>query len=192
MQPTFFKTATAFRRWLVRHHADTPELVIGFYKKGSGQGGITYPEALDEALCFGWIDGVRRGRDDVSYTIRFTPRKPRSRWSAVNVRHAKRLIEAGRMQPAGMAAFEKREGDRAGYSYEERPTTFAPAYAKQFRAAKGAWRFFQAQPPGYRRTATFWVMSAKREPTRARRLASLIACSARGERIPMLAPPSHP
>jgi len=192
MQPTFFKSATAFRRWLERHHADTAELLVGVYKKDSGKGDITYAEALDEALCVGGIDGVRRSRGEVSYTIRFTPRKRRSRWSAVNVRHARRLIEAGRMQPAGTAAFEAREGDKAGYSYEERPSTFAPAYAKQFRAAKGAWKFFQAQPPGYRRTATFWAMSAKRAETRERRLASLITCSAKRERIQTLAPPSRP
>lgn len=190
VQPTFFKTPAALRRWFERHHADTAELLIGFYKKDSGKGGITYPEALDEALCFGWIDGVRRRRDAVSYTIRFTPRKPRSNWSAVNVRHARRLIEEGRMQPPGMAAFEAREGDKAGYSYEERPARLSPAYTKRFRAAKRAWTFFEAQPPGYRRTVVFWVMSAKREDTRERRLASLIEWSARGERIPLLSPPT--
>lgn len=189
MQPTFFKTPATFRRWLARHHGDTAELLVGFYKKESGKGGITYSEALDEALCFGWIDGVRRSRDEVSYTIRFTPRKPRSNWSAVNVRHVTRLIAAGRMQPPGMAAYERRTADKAGYSYEERPTRLSPTLAKRFRAARQAWTFFQAQPPGYRRTATFWVMSAKREETRERRLASLIEHSGKGKRIPLLAPP---
>jgi len=188
-QPRFFKTAAAFRQWLARHHADTGELLVGFYKKDSGKGGITYPEALDEALCFGWIDGVRRSRDAESYTIRFTPRKARSNWSAVNVRHVKRLVAAGRMQPPGLAAYERREADKAGYSYEERPTRLSPALAKRFRAAKKAWAFFQAQPPGYRRTATFWVMSAKREDTRERRLTTVIQYSGEGKRIPLLTPP---
>jgi uncharacterized protein YdeI (YjbR/CyaY-like superfamily) len=189
--PRHFASAAAFREWLMRHHARDAELWVGFYKKDSGRGGITYPEALDEALCYGWIDGVRKSVNATSYTIRFTPRKPRSNWSAVNVRHARRLIEAERMRPPGLAAFEAREGDKAGYSYEERPARLPPAYAKRFRAAKTAWTFFQAQPPGYRRTATFWVMDAKREATRERRLASLITYSSNGERIPLLAPPTR-
>ncbi|MDH4045758.1 MAG: YdeI/OmpD-associated family protein [Gemmatimonadota bacterium] len=188
--PTFFASAASFRQWLARHHAGATELWVGFYKKDSGKGGITYPEALDEALCYGWIDGIRKRVNATSYTIRFTPRKATSNWSAVNVRHATRLIETRRMRSPGLAAFEAREGDKAGYSHEERPARLAPALAKRFRAAHAAWAFFQAQPPGYRRTATFWVMSAKRDETRERRLTSLIACSAKGQRIPLLAPPS--
>jgi uncharacterized protein YdeI (YjbR/CyaY-like superfamily) len=190
-RPSFFKSPAAFRTWLTRHHDGARELWLGFYKKTSGRAGITYPEALDEALCFGWIDGVRKSVDATRYTIRFTPRKSHSKWSAVNVRHVKRLSAEGRMRPAGLAAFERRGPKRAGYSFEERPQKLPPAYRKRFQARKRAWAFFQKQAPWYRRTSVFWVVSAKKEETRERRLAALIDYSAKRERIPMLTPPSR-
>lgn len=187
MPPRFFKSSRDWHSWLTRHHSRDAELWIGIYKKTSGEGGITYAQALDEALCFGWIDGVRKTLDDRSYVIRFTPRKPRSKWSAVNVRHVKRLIADGRMQPAGLEAFERRDGKRAGYSFEERPNRLPPAYAKRFRGNQPAWEHFQSRPPGYKRTAIFWVVSAKKEETRQRRLETLIAYSEKGKAIPPLA-----
>jgi uncharacterized protein YdeI (YjbR/CyaY-like superfamily) len=181
--PLFFPTPEKFRAWLQKNHDRRTELLVGFYKKGSGKPSITWPEAVDEALCFGWIDGVRRRIDDESYSIRFTPRQKRSTWSAVNVKRASELIEAGLMHPAGIAAFERRSADNSGiYSYERRKAAqLEPAQEKQFRADKSAWTYFQSQPPGYRRTAIHWVVSAKKEETRARRLATLIEESARGE-----------
>jgi uncharacterized protein YdeI (YjbR/CyaY-like superfamily) len=182
--PTFFRSPDEFRRWLEAHHGNTPELLVGFHKKASGNGGITYSEALDQALCFGWIDGVRRTIDAGSYTIRFTPRKPRSIWSLVNIRRVEVLQEQGLMAPAGLQAFAARDPKRSGiYSFESRPRDLAPEYQERFRAHPQTWDFFQAQPPGYRKTATFWVMSAKKEETRARRLARLIGDSANGERL---------
>jgi uncharacterized protein YdeI (YjbR/CyaY-like superfamily) len=189
-KPTFFRSAGEFRAWLARHHGSAAELWVGFHKKTSGRGGITYGEALDEALCVGWIDGVRKSLDATRYTIRFTPRKPRSGWSAVNIRHVNRLMAEGRMRPSGLDAFERRDPKRAGYSFEERPRRLPPALAKRFRADTHAWAFFQAQPPSYRRTALFWVLSAKKEETRERRLTTLIACSAKEARIPPLARPA--
>jgi uncharacterized protein YdeI (YjbR/CyaY-like superfamily) len=185
--PTFFATPAQFRAWLEEHHATETELLVGFYKKGSGKPSITWPESVDEALCYGWIDGVRRSLGDDAYTIRFTPRKKRSVWSNVNIRRAGELIEAGRMRPAGLAAFEARTGERSGvYSFEQKDqerVVFTEAQARQFQADPKAWEFFQAQPPWYRRTATWWVISAKKEETRAKRLATLIADSAAGRPI---------
>jgi uncharacterized protein YdeI (YjbR/CyaY-like superfamily) len=183
MQPTYFRTPAEFRRWLEKHHGDTAELLVGLHKKGSGEPSLTYPEALDEALCFGWIDGVRKSVDETRYTIRFTPRKPDSKWSAVNIRKAEALKAAGRMRPPGLAAFDGRNPAKAGYSFEERPHDLDPAYEARFRAHSKAWAHFQAQPPGYRRTAIFWVMSAKKDETRLRRLGQLIEISAQGERL---------
>ncbi|HEX8073382.1 MAG TPA: YdeI/OmpD-associated family protein [Thermoleophilaceae bacterium] len=184
-EPTFFPTPEDFRAWLEEHHADRDELIVGFWKKGSGRPSITWPESVRQALCFGWIDGVRRGLDEDSYTIRFTPRRPRSIWSAVNVKLAQELIEEGLMRPAGLAAFEARTADRtAVYSFEQRSAAKLDREAeREFRENADAWEFFQAQPPGYRRTAVWWVVSAKREQTRARRLAQLIADSAAGRRL---------
>jgi uncharacterized protein YdeI (YjbR/CyaY-like superfamily) len=187
---SFFGSPSALRTWLLRSHNRARELWLGFHKKTSGKGGLTYAEALDEALCFGWIDGVRKGVDETTYAIRFTPRKPKSKWSAVNIHHATRLKAEGRMHPAGLAAFERRDPKRAGYSFEERPRTLPPRYAKPFKARKRAWAFFQEQAPSYRRTSVFWVVSAKKEETRERRLRALIDCSAKGERIPTLLPAS--
>lgn len=185
MDPTFFATPAELRAWLEAHHASERELLVGFYKKGSGKPSITWPESVDEALCFGWIDGVRRSLGDDAYTIRFTPRNRRSFWSVVNIRRAGELIAEGRMRPAGLAAFEARTGERSGvYSFEQKDEpAFSEAQAREFQADAKAWDFFQAQPPWYRRTATWWVVSARKEETRARRLATLIADSAAGRPI---------
>ena len=157
---------------------------MGFYKKGSGKPSITWPESVDEALCFGWIDGVRRGLDDDSYTIRFTPRRPRSIWSAINIARVAVLRAQGLMQEAGLAAFAARGENRSGlYSYENRPKALDPAYDAVLRRDSAAAEFFDAQPPSYRRLAAWWVMSAKKEETRHKRLAKLIADSAAGKRI---------
>lgn len=191
MKGTYFASAAEFRQWLKQHHAQTKELIVGFYKKSCGRGGLTYQQALDEALCFGWIDGVRRSDGPDGYTGRFSPRRPRSTWSLVNVRHAERLIAAGRMHAAGLAAFAARSAARTGlYSFENRPRDLPAALARPFRARKSAWTFWRQQPPGYRRSATWWVVSARQPATRARRLAQLIADSAAGRRLGLLARPA--
>jgi uncharacterized protein YdeI (YjbR/CyaY-like superfamily) len=186
--PTFFETPDDFRAWLERHHESESELLVGFYKKGSGRPSITWPESVAEALCFGWIDGVRRGIDADSYSIRFTPRKPSSNWSKVNIDKVAELAEQGRMWPAGEAAFERRSEARSAiYAYEQRKAAaFDPGQEREFRAHEGAWGFFQSQPAGYRQTATYWVISAKREETRRKRLATLIQDSANGLRLERL------
>ena len=187
----YFADAKAWRRWLERHHAERDHLWVGFHKTSSGTASITWPEAVDEALCFGWIDGIRKGVDEGRYRIRFTPRKPASIWSAVNIARVKELVAAKRMRPAGMAAFDRRRDDKiAIYSYEQRKgATLAPEQQAALEANAEAWRFFQAQPPWYRRAAIHWVTSAKLEPTRARRLATLIDDSARGRPVPPLIRP---
>lgn len=183
-KPRFFTSPAQFRRWLEKNHATTEELVVGFHKKSSGKNSITYPEALDEALCFGWIDGVRRNFDETSYTIRFTPRRPRSIWSLVNVRHVERLHKERRMHAAGVAAFAQRDPQRTGiYSFESRPRELAEEYEKELRKNKAAWEFFQAQPAGWKRTVSFWIMSAKKKETRLKRLQRLLESSAKGERV---------
>lgn len=184
-RPTFFETPADFRAWLEEHHGSAEVLWVGFYKKGSGRPSITWPESVDEALCFGWIDGLRKGIDDVAYKIRFTPRKPDSNWSAVNIARVEELLEKDRMRPAGIAAYERRlEKKSRVYSYEQRQrAALDPEAEKRFRAHPEAWKFFRSQPPGYRRTAIFWVVSAKREDTRRRRLDTLIEDSANGLRI---------
>jgi uncharacterized protein YdeI (YjbR/CyaY-like superfamily) len=190
MEPTFFATPADFRAWLERHHESDSELIVGFHKRGSGRPSITWPEAVDQALCFGWIDGVRRRIDDTSYSIRFTPRKARSTWSAVNIRRMKELVEGGLVAPAGLAAFERRADDRSAiYSYEQRKAAKLEAdQERRLRADERAWAFFDAQPPSYRRAAIHWVTSAKKPETRDRRLAQLIECSAAGEPVPPLRP----
>jgi uncharacterized protein YdeI (YjbR/CyaY-like superfamily) len=193
MKPTFFKSGADFRAWLEQHHHAATELLLGFYKKGSDRGGMTYQEALDEALAFGWIDGIRRARDASSYTIRFTPRKPRSIWSAVNIRRVGELTAAGRMAKTGLAAFGKRDEKRSAiYAYERAGAELDAQSTKQFKADKKAWAFYRAQAPWYQRTSTYWVVSAKRPETRARRLAILIEYSRSGERLPQLTPPRKP
>jgi len=181
VKPTFFVSAAALRRWLAAHHATERELLVGFHHRGSGKGGITYPEARDEALCFGWIDGVRRNFSASSYVIRFTPRKPGSNWSNVNIARVQALAAAGRMRTAGLKEFRARRKARE-YLYEARPKRLGPPYLKQLRANEKAWSFFSSQPPWFRRTAASWVMTAKMEPTRLRRLRALIAAAERGER----------
>ena len=192
MKPTFFATAGELRAWLEENHATATELFVGFYKRGSGKPSITWKELVDEELCFGWIDGVRQGIDDVRYSNRITPRKPRSTWSAINIARAKELIRLGRMHPAGLKAFERRTDERSAiYSYEQRKTArLDPEMERSLRGNKKAWTFFQAQAPSYRRTAIWWVISAKREETRKRRLATLIAASERGRTVgPLSRPP---
>jgi uncharacterized protein YdeI (YjbR/CyaY-like superfamily) len=185
--PTFFATPAAFRRWLAKHHASAAELWVGYHKKATGEPSITWAESVEQALCFGWIDGIRKSLDERSYVIRFTPRRPNSYWSFVNVGTAQRLIAENLMEPAGLAAFERRSVERgAAYSSENKDVTLGKAHERAFKKNPVAWRFFQSQPPGYRRTATWYVVSAKREETQAKRLARLIADSAAGRRIGML------
>jgi uncharacterized protein YdeI (YjbR/CyaY-like superfamily) len=184
MKPRFFDSQTDFRAWLEKNHDKSEELWVGFRKKASGKRSISYPEALDEALCFGWIDGLRKSLDDCSYTIRFTPRKHKSIWSLVNVRHVNRLKELGLMKPAGLRAFTRREEKRTGvYSFETAPRELSDVYLNRFRGNRSAWQFFASQPPFFRRTAVFWVMSAKMETTQARRLEQLIEASGKGVRL---------
>ena len=184
MKIKYFKSASEFRRWLAVNHARLGEIWVGFLKKDSGKGGLTYAEAVDEALCFGWIDGLKKRVDELSYTHRFTPRKPKSNWSRINMQHVERLKKAGRMTPAGLEAYAAREPERSGvYSFENAPRKLAAADEKQFQADKTAWEFFQQQPPGYRRLAIWWVVSAKKPETRARRLGQLIAESHHRRRL---------
>jgi uncharacterized protein YdeI (YjbR/CyaY-like superfamily) len=184
MKPTFFATPAAFRKWLEKHHGSADELLVGFYKKDSGLKSITWPESVDQALCFGWIDGIRRRIDDVSYSIRFTPRRRSSIWSAVNIRRAEELIKDGLMQAAGLAAFGKRSEEKSRvYSYERATAELPPVFEKRFRANKKAWKYFSEQPPGYRRLAIHFVISAKRDETRERRLKLLIDDSANERRL---------
>ncbi len=188
MKPIFFATPADFRRWFAKNAAKKAELLVGFHKRGSGKPSITWPESVDQALCFGWIDGVRRRIDDTAYSIRFTPRRAGSIWSTINIARAKELAAAGLMTPAGAAAFEARRDDRSAiYAYEQRRSAeLAPDQEKRFRRNAKAWRFFSAQPPWYRRNTSHWVTSAKKGETRARRLATLIADSAAGRWIPHL------
>jgi uncharacterized protein YdeI (YjbR/CyaY-like superfamily) len=183
-----FADAAAFRAWLVEHHASAREVWVGYYKKGVPKTAISYPEAVEEALCFGWIDGITRRIDDEVYANRFTPRRRTSSWSAINIAKVAELTRAGRMHPAGQRAFEERDRRRdASYSYENRPRSLPPAAEARLRADADAWAYWQAQAPGYRRTATHWVLSAKREQTRERRLATLVEDCAAGRRIKPLA-----
>jgi uncharacterized protein YdeI (YjbR/CyaY-like superfamily) len=187
VEARFFTSADAFRRWLERHHGRASELWIGFYRKGTGPNSLEYPEAVDAALCFGWIDGIRKKRDDTTYVNRFTPRKPGSVWSRVNIARVERLKAAGLMHAAGLAAYEKRDEKKSGiYSFEQRPERFPAALEARFRVAAKAWAHFSEQPPGYRRLGIWWVVSAKREETQLRRLQQLIDAHAAGVRIGVL------
>jgi uncharacterized protein YdeI (YjbR/CyaY-like superfamily) len=180
----YFKSAREFGDWLEAYHATAAELLVGFYKKGSGRPTLTWPESVDEALCYGWIDGIRRRVDDERYTIRFTPRRAGSCWSAVNTKRAQELAAAGRMRPAGLAAFEQRDSEKTKqYLYERDHAELMPSHLKQFRANRSAWAFFQAQPAGYRRLCTQFVIAAKQEATRQRRLDTLIDHSAKGRKF---------
>lgn len=181
---TFFEAPADFRRWLEKHAATAQELWVGYYKRGSGKPSITWPESVDEALCVGWIDGIRKSLNEDRYAIRFTPRRAGSNWSLVNIGRVAELEKAGRMRPAGRRAFQDRDEERARrYSYEQRTATLAAAYEKKLKAVSKAWKFFSAQAPWYQRTMSLWVMSAKQEATRMRRLDQLIADSAQGQRI---------
>ena len=184
VKPRFFATPALFRAWLAKNHLTAGELLVGFHKKDSGKPSMTWPESVDEALCHGWIDGVRRRLDETSYTIRFTPRRAQSIWSSINIKRMAFLLEQGLVTPAGRAAFERRSGDKSGiYAYEQRrAATLTPAQEKQFRANRKAWSFFTKQAPSYQRLMAFYVVSARKEETRARRLAQLITISAEGRR----------
>jgi uncharacterized protein YdeI (YjbR/CyaY-like superfamily) len=191
-EATFFSSPAEFRRWLQRHHASARELWVGFHKKATGRQTITWAQAVDEALCFGWIDGVRKSVDGDRYANRFTPRRRGSTWSLVNTRRAQELIAEGRMRPAGLRAFEARDPARSGlYSFERANAALTPDAEARFRAETAAWQFFQAQPPGYRRTVLHWVTSARQQETRDRRLDILIRDCRNGERIGPLRRPDR-
>lgn len=192
MNPKFFKTPSDWRKWLERNHNKAEELWVGFYKKDSGKPSLTWPESVDGALCFGWIDGLRKSIDDVSYMIRFTPRRPKSIWSAINLKRVEELTKQGLMHESGLKVYQARDPEKSGqYSFEqEKPQQLYEAYEKKLRANKRAWKFFQAQPPWYQRTSSFWIMSAKQEETRLRRLAILIDDSAHERSIGPLKRPA--
>lgn len=188
---SYFEGPVAFRAWLDAHHQSADELLVGFFKVGTGQPSMSWEESVDEALCFGWIDGIRRRVDDERYTIRFTPRRASSKWSAKNVASVGRLKAEGRMRPAGLAAFEAggRGEEPAGYSFERPHAAELSAELRQrVESDSAAWAFFESQPPGHRRTILHWVMSAKREETRRRRLDRVLDVSRAGERIDLVNP----
>ena len=176
MKPTFFSQSSDFRKWLEKNHSTKAELIVGFYKVGSGQPSMTWSQSVDQALCFGWIDGVRRSIDKHRYQIRFTPRKPGSTWSTVNIEKVKVLTKQGLMQEAGLAIFKKRTKSKSGiYSHENEEMKFSPGLNKQLKENKKAWKFFRSLAPSYRKASTNWVMSAKQEATQTKRMNMLIA-----------------
>ncbi len=184
MEPAYFETPLDFRNWLEKNHDKATELLVGFYKVGSGKPSIKWPESVDQALCFGWIDGIRKSIDSESYSVRFTPRKPGSNWSGINIRKVEELIKIGMMHPSGLAAFKKWNDQKPEiYSYENKPEKLSNEYESVFKSNPKAWDFFQLQPPSYQKTAFFWVMSAKQEATRQKRLNELIADSEAGLKI---------
>ncbi|HRJ05419.1 MAG TPA: YdeI/OmpD-associated family protein [Ignavibacteria bacterium] len=185
----FFKTTDALRKWMEKNHSKKDELWMGYYKKASGKGGLTYKPALDVMLCFGWIDGISKSIDEEKYCQRYTPRRKGSIWSAVNIKKIAELTKAGLMHEAGLAAFNNRDGARAGlYSHEQAEIKFTPALLKMLKANKKAWENFSKMPQGYRKTSTWWVISAKQEETRRRRMNTLITDSEAGRRIALLTP----
>ncbi len=187
LKPTYFKTPQDFRKWLLQHHDKETELMVGFYKVSSNRPSITWSESVDQAICFGWIDGVRKSIDDERYCIRFTPRKPTSIWSGVNIKKVEELTSKGLMHPPGSEAFKKRKENKSRiYSYEKVPAIFSKEFEKKFKSNKKAWQYFIAHPSSYTRTATHWVMSAKREATRLKRLEELIQDSLEGRKIKRL------
>jgi uncharacterized protein YdeI (YjbR/CyaY-like superfamily) len=190
MKPVFFATPSLLRKWFEKNHEREKELWLGYYKRDSGRASVTWPESVDQALCFGWIDGVRKSLGDESYMIRFTPRKPKSKWSAVNLKRVAELERLGLMHARGRETHANRVQKRAGYSYEERIEKLPAKYEKQLRANKAAWKYYSAQPPWYRRTSAHWVVRAVKEETRLRRLEQLIECSAAGRPIGLLTRPS--
>ena len=191
MKPRFFKTQDDFRKWLVKNHASKSELFVGYYKKHTGRPSLTWPESVDQALCFGWIDGIRKSLGDESYMIRFTPRRPKSIWSDVNIKRMAELKKLGLLHDAGVAAFARRTDEKSvRYAYEQRDVKLSSVYEKEIRSNSKAWEFFQQLPPSVRKPTIWWVMSAKQNETQLRRLKLLISCSAKGERIPHLISPS--
>jgi uncharacterized protein YdeI (YjbR/CyaY-like superfamily) len=189
-KPTFFPTPADFHAWFEAHHDKFSEQLVGFHKKDSGKPSITWPESVEVALCFGWIDGVRKSLDETSYTIRFTPRKPTSNWSAININLVRKLTKQGLMHPAGLKAFAARDEKKSAiYSYEQRKSArFTREQEKQFRANKVAWEFFRSQAPWYQRVTTYWVISAKREETKLKRLSVLIEYSQKQRTLPQVTP----
>jgi len=189
MKPTFFQTPSAFRAWLEQHHAKAGVFWVGYFKKGSGKPSITWPESVDEALCYGWIDGVRKSIDDISYTIRFTPRKPGSIWSSVNIKRAQALIAQGQMQPAGLKAYQARRENKSGiYSYEQRSVNLEEPYNRLLRKNEAAWSFFHLQPASHRKAISWWIISAKKEETRLKRLEKFMSYAVQGQRLPEFTP----
>jgi uncharacterized protein YdeI (YjbR/CyaY-like superfamily) len=184
LKPRYFRTPADFRKWLEKNHATVSELSVGFYKKNSGKPSMTWPESVDEALCFGWIDGIRKRVDEISYQIRFTPRRRGSIWSAINIKRATILRKEKRMWPAGLEAFAARIENRSGiYSYEQRTAELPEPYSGNLKKNKTAWDFFQAQPPSYRKMISWWLVSAKRDETRSERLEKLMKASANQKRL---------
>jgi len=184
MKPIFFDSASSFRNWLEANHQTETEVLVGYYKVGTKKPSMTWSESVDEALCFGWIDGIRKSIDSESYCNRFTPRNSKSNWSAINIKKVEELIRLGKMTPAGLAAFEKRREDRSEvYSYENKPEQLSPELEEQFRGNKEAWEFFSRQSTSYKKTVMFYVMSAKQEATRFSRLDKLIQACVEGKRI---------
>ena len=184
MKIRYFRSPPDLQRWFEKHHTIAMELWVGYYKKGSGRASVTWPESVDEALCVGWIDGVRKSIDEASYKIRFTPRKRRSAWSNINIKRCRALAEQGRMQEPGLKAFEARRANKSGiYAYEQRRDQLEQPYQGILKRNKFAWDFFQAQPPGYRKTLGWWVIGAKQEETRLKRLKKLIDASVLGKRL---------
>jgi uncharacterized protein YdeI (YjbR/CyaY-like superfamily) len=184
LKPQFFQTSADFRIWLKRNHATATQLWVGFYKKDSGKPSITWPESVDQALCFGWIDGIRKRVDKSSYQIRFTPRRRGSIWSAINIKRATELVRQKQMRPAGIKAFAARIENKSGiYSYEQRSAELNELYARQLKKNKAAWNFFRTQPQSYRKMIGWWIISAKKQETRMARLAKLISESAKGKRL---------
>ena len=185
--PKSFKTQADFRKWLAKNHDSKSELVLRLYKVHALHKGIGYKQALEEALCWGWIDGVVRSLDADSFHQRYSPRKSKSNWSTVNIKKMRELIAAGKAAPPGIAAFERRDKIAlAPYSFENRNITLAPAFLKRLKANPRAWKFFQSEPPGYRRTTVFWVMQAKKADTRKRRFRTMLDRMAKGERMGIL------
>lgn len=184
MKPRFFATPEKFRAWLAANHARRLELLVGFYKKSSGRPSIDWPQSVDEALCYGWIDGIRRSLGEGGYTIRFTPRRPGSIWSSINIRRVAALKRAGRMQAAGLAAFARRSRDRSAvYAYEQRASaTLAAPELREFKAHRAAWEYFSALAPSYRHKALYWVISSRKPETRRSRLERLIAMAAKKQK----------
>jgi uncharacterized protein YdeI (YjbR/CyaY-like superfamily) len=182
VKPRFFATPEKFRAWLAKHHGKAPELLVGFYKKDSGKPSIDWPQSVDEALCFGWIDGVRRNIDETSYSIRFTPRRARSVWSSINIRRVKALSKAGRMSAAGLAAYQLRSKERSAiYAYEQRAAAkLSPAETRLFKADPDAWEYFSKLAPSYRHKAIYWITSSRKPETRKTRLSRIIAMAATG------------